>query len=152
MTINKTLLQNAEPKNGNVLWAKPINDSVQLNIYNKGEWHPINGSGNGGNSSSGSCNCWDVEIVVRGNSNDNMVAILKKGDFNSIIQRLLDGVPFSARVINVMADGTWTELPFMAIDQSDSTPIIQISQQQGYGVSWNPDNTLMLLNGGSSPK
>lgn len=151
MRIKDILLQQEAPRYATVAWAKPINDSVQLNIYNKGEWHPINGSGNGGSDSSSSDSCWDVEIVVRGNSDNNTVAILKKGDFNNIVQRLLDGVPFSARVINVTADGTWTELPFMYID-SDNTSVIQISSQQGKGMSWNPDNTLTLLNEGSSPK
>lgn len=150
MIINKTLLQNAEPKNGNVLWAKPTNDSVQLNIYNKGEWHPVNGSGNGGNGSSSSSSCWDVEIVVRGNSDNNVQAILKKGDFNNIIGRLLDGVPFSARIINVTAAGTQTELPFMSINPSDSTPVIYISQENGSTIHWNSDNTLTLSN--STPK
>ena len=152
MIINKTLLQNAEPKNGNVLWAKPTNDSVQLNIYNKGEWHPINGSDNGGSSSSSSCNCWDVEIVVRGNSNDNTVAILKKGSFNVILQKLLDGVPFSARVINAAAGGTWTELPVMHIDPTDpqdESPRIYIYQQIGKRMTWNSDNTLTLVDNGS---
>lgn len=147
MRIKDILLQQEAPKYATVAWAKPINDSVQLNIYNKGEWHPINGSGNGGSDSSSSNSCWDVEIVVRGNSNDNTVAILKKGDFNNIVQRLLDGIAFSARVINVTADGTLTELPFMYID-SDNTSVIQIRQRQGRWMSWNPDNTLTLLDGG----
>lgn len=148
MRIKDILLQQEAPKYATVAWAKPINDSVQLNIYNKGEWHPINGGSNSGSSSSSSCNCWDVEIVVRGNSDNNMQAILRKGDFNNIMGRLLDGVPFSARVINVTANGTWTELPYMQIDTSDSTPIIYIDQQQGQMMSWKSDNTLTLLDGG----
>lgn len=148
MRIKDILLQQEAPRYATVAWAKPINDSVQLNIYNKGEWHPINGSGNGGSDSSSSDSCWDVEIVVRGNSDNNAVAILKKGNFNVILQKLLDGVPFTARVINVTADGAWTELPYMNIDQSDSTPIIYIDQQHGQGMSWKSDNTLTLLDGG----
>lgn len=151
MIINKTLLQNAEPKNGNVLWAKPINDSVQLNIYNKGEWHPINGSGNGGSGSSSSNNCWDVEIVVRGNSDNNMQAILRKGDFNNIMGRLLDGVPFTARVINVTEGGTRTELPIMYIDPQDESPRIYITWKKGQRMTWNSDNTLTLDNSGIAP-
>ena len=151
MRIKDILLQQEAPKYATVAWAKPINDSVQLNIYNKGEWHPINGSGNGGSDSSSSDSCWDVEIVVRGNSNDNTVAILKKGDFNNIVQRLLDGVPFSARVINVTVGGTQTKLPFMYIDPSDSTPIIYI-ECQSQSIYWNSDNTLTLPNGGGTPK
>lgn len=151
MRIKDILLQQEAPRYATVAWAKPINDSVQLNIYNKGEWHPINGSGNGGSDSSSSNSCWDVEIVVRGNSNDNTVAILKKGDFNNIVQRLLDGIAFSARVINVTVGGTQTELPFMYIDPSDSTPIIYI-ECQSQSIHWNSDNTLTLPSGGGSPK
>ena len=151
MRIKDILLQQEAPKYATVAWAKPINDSVQLNIYNKGEWHPINGRGNSGSSSSGSCNCWDVEIVVRGNSDNNTQAILRKGDFNSIVQKLLDGVPFSARVINVMADGTWTELPYMNINPSDNTPIVYIECQNDT-IFLNSDNTLTLSSGGGGPK
>lgn len=47
MIINKTLLQNAEPKNGNVLWAQPVGDKLQLKAYNKGKWSDVaGGSGN----------------------------------------------------------------------------------------------------------
>lgn len=149
MRIKDILLQQEAPKYATVAWAKPTNDSVQLNIYNKGEWHPINGGSNSGSSSSSSCNCWDVEIVVRGNSDNNMQAILKKGDFNNIMLRILDGVPFSARVINVTADGTWTELPFMGIGhEENNTPIIYIEQTHGLGITWNSDNTLTLSNEG----
>lgn len=147
MRIKDILLQQEAPKYATVAWAKPINDSVQLNIYNKGEWHPINGSGNGGSSSSSSDSCWDVEIVVRGNSDNNTVAILKKGDFNNIVQRLLDGIAFSARVINVKANGTQTELPLMFINPSDSTAVIYI-QCQSNTISWNSDNSLLLSNNG----
>lgn len=147
MRIKDILLQQEAPKYATVAWAKPINDSVQLNIYNKGEWHPVNGSDNGGSGSSNSDSCWDVEIVVRGNSDNNTQAILKKGDFNNIMQRLLNGNAFSARVINVTAEGTWTELPYIYINLSDNT--LEISQQQGEGMSWNSDNTLTLINGGT---
>lgn len=44
MIINKTLLQNAEPKNGNVLWAQPVGDKLQLKAYNKGKWSDVAGS------------------------------------------------------------------------------------------------------------
>ncbi len=43
MTINKTLLQNAEPKNGNVLWAQPVGDKLELKMYNKGKWSAVAG-------------------------------------------------------------------------------------------------------------
>lgn len=47
MIINKTLLQNAEPKNGNVLWAQPVGDKLELKMYNKGKWSAVGGdSGN----------------------------------------------------------------------------------------------------------
>lgn len=150
MRIKDILLQQEAPKYATVAWAKPTNDSVQLNIYNKGEWHPVNGSGNGGNGSSSSSSCWDVEIVVRGNSDNNVQAILKKGDFNNIVQKLLDGIAFSARVINVRANGTKTELPLMFINPSDIIPIIYISQEDGTTISWNSDNTLRLTY--SNPK
>lgn len=150
MRIKDILLQQEAPKYATVAWAKPTNDSVQLNIYNKGEWHPINGGSNSGSSSSSSCNCWDVEIVVKGNSDNNVQAILKKGDFNNIVQKLLDGIAFSARIINVRANGTKTELPLMFINPSDIIPIIYISQEDGSTISWNSDNTLRLTY--SNPK
>lgn len=152
MRIKDILLQQEAPKYATVAWAKPTNDSVQLNIYNKGEWHPVNGSGNSGSSSSSSCNCWDVEIVVKGNSDNNMQAILRKGDFNNIMGRLLDGVPFTARVINATAAGTWTELPVMHIDPTDpqdESPRIYIAQRTGKRMTWNSDNTLTLVDNGS---
>ena len=52
MIINKTLLQNAEPKNGNVLWAQPVGDKLQLKAYNKGKWSDVAG----GSSSSSNDN------------------------------------------------------------------------------------------------
>lgn len=64
MRIKDILLQQEAPRYATVAWAKPINDSVQLNIYNKGEWHPINGcsSSEGGSEDNTESDIIKVQI------------------------------------------------------------------------------------------
>lgn len=99
MRIKDILLQQEAPKYATVAWAKPINDSVQLNIYNKGEWHPINGSGNSGSGSSESgsgCNCNNVII---GYDTYNGTWKLVQGNFENALNTLKsNGFPINISI------------------------------------------------------
>lgn len=41
--IDKTVLNPHEPENTNVMWAEPVEDGVNLRIYNEGEWNTLSG-------------------------------------------------------------------------------------------------------------
>ena len=54
MVIDKTLLQNEEPRHTGVIWADPEGENIVLKIFNNGRWRPINGSGSSSSSSDSS--------------------------------------------------------------------------------------------------
>lgn len=41
--LDKTVLDPHEPTNTSVMWAEPVDDGVNLRIYNEGEWNTLSG-------------------------------------------------------------------------------------------------------------
>lgn len=74
MVIDKTILQNEEPRHTRAIWADPEGESITLKIFNNGKWRPINGSGGSGNSGSG-CNC---------DTNQNTVTLTSETTYNDL--------------------------------------------------------------------
>lgn len=108
MIINKTLLQNAEPKNGNVLWAQPVGDKLQLKAYNKGKWSDVAGSGSSDKTIIGD-DYIPLNTLLKFDLDQDQWNNMSLDEINEYIAQKFKNVSISTRkhgdIINICASG-----------------------------------------------
>lgn len=109
MIINKTLLQNAEPKNGNVLWAQPVGDKLQLKAYNKGKWSDVAGSGSSSNKTIIGDDYIPLNTLLKFDLDGDQWNNMSLDEINEYIAQKFKNVSISTRkhgdIINICASG-----------------------------------------------